>query len=161
TTYYYRVTAFNAIGESAAASANATTPDVVPLSPSGLSATAISATQISLSWTDNANNETGFKVYISTNGTTFSLFATLAANVTTSSSSALFLATTFYYRVTAFNAGGESAAASANATTQDVVPAAPSGLSATAISATQINLSWTENANNETGLKVYISTDGT
>src|SRR5262249_5750122 len=128
---------------------------------SGLSATAISATQISLSWTDNANNETGFKVYISTNGTTFSLLATLGTNVTTYSSSGLNSATTYYYRVTAFNAIGESAPASANSTIQHALPAVPSGLSTIAVSTTQINLSWTDNANNETGFKVYISTDGT
>jgi titin len=162
TAYYYRVTAFNAVGESTPSSANATTADVVPLSPSGLSATTMSASQINLTWTDNANNETGFKVYISTNGTTFSLLATIPyPNVPFYTCTGLNSATTYYYRVTAFNAVGESAPATTNATTQDVVPPSPSVLSATAISATQINLSWTDNANNESGFKVYISTDGT
>jgi hypothetical protein len=34
----------------------------VPAAPSSLTATATSSTQINLSWTDNSNNETGFKI---------------------------------------------------------------------------------------------------
>ena len=38
------------------------TPTPTPAAPSGLSATAVSSSQINLAWTDNANNETGFKI---------------------------------------------------------------------------------------------------
>ena len=37
-------------------------PANVPTAPSGLTATAVSSSQINLSWTDNSNNETGFKI---------------------------------------------------------------------------------------------------
>jgi hypothetical protein len=40
------------------------------------------------------------------------------------------------------------------------VPAAPSNLVATAISTSQINLGWTNNANNQTGFEIDRSTDG-
>ncbi len=40
-------------------------------------------------------------------------------------------------------------------------PAAPSGLSAVVGSASQINLSWTDNSNTETGFEIERSTDGT
>lgn len=40
-------------------------------------------------------------------------------------------------------------------------PAAPSNLTATAISGTQVNLAWTDNAANEAGYKIERSTDGT
>ena len=33
-----------------------------PAAPSGLSATAVSSSQINLSWTDNSSDETGFKL---------------------------------------------------------------------------------------------------
>jgi len=41
-----------------------------------------------------------------------------------------------------------------------VAPAAPSNLTAIAVSASQINLAWTDNSNGETGYKVERSTDG-
>jgi acid phosphatase type 7 len=44
-------------------------------------------------------------------------------------------------------------------TTPPVIPAAPSGLSATAASSSAINLAWTDNANNETGFDIERSTD--
>ena len=46
------------------------------------------------------------------------------------------------------------------AVTNGVPPAAPTGLMATPVSSTQINLAWTDNATNEIGYKVERSTDG-
>jgi acid phosphatase type 7 len=71
-------------------------------------ATAVSATQINLSWTDNSNNETGFKVERSSNGTTFTQISTLGVNVTTYASTGLSTSTKYYYRVGAYNSGGDS-----------------------------------------------------
>src|SRR5438874_13343388 len=63
TKYYYRVRAYNAIAISAYSSEkNATTFSNLPAAPSGLTITSITSTTVSLAWTDNANNETGFKV---------------------------------------------------------------------------------------------------
>jgi hypothetical protein len=69
----------------------------------------VSSSQINLSWTDNSNNETGFKVERSKNGKGFSQLATVGANVTTYSDTGLNRTTTYYYRVRAVNAGGNSA----------------------------------------------------
>jgi titin len=162
TTYYYRVFAFNTGGSSLATFiVSATTPDFIPAAPSALSATAISATQINLAWTDNANNETGFNIYRSTDGINFSLLTNVAANVTSYSNTGLVPATTYYYRVTASNATGESAASNmASATTLAVPPAAPSALTATAVSSNRVDLSWTDNAGNETGFLIERSPDG-
>ena len=94
------------------------TPCQTPAAPTNLVATAISSSQIALSWTDNANNETGFQIQRSTNGVNFTLIATLGANVTTYTDNGLTAATTYYYRVRAFNASGNSAASNvASATT--------------------------------------------
>ena len=45
-----------------------------------------------------------------------------------------------------------------NITVNGSAPAAPSGLQATAISPTEIQLTWTDNATNETG---FVVSDGT
>jgi pectate lyase len=142
------------------------TPPTPPAAPSGLGATAASSSQINLAWTDNAGNEDGFRIELSTNGTTFSEIATVGANVTGYASAGLAASTTYYYRVRAYNSGGNSAYTNtANATTQAGggvnPPAAPSGLGASATSSSQINLAWTDNASNEDGFRVERSTDGT
>src|SRR5262249_48659845 len=68
--------------------------------------------------------------------------------------------TQYCFTVSAYdNAGNQSAqTASSCATTLDVAPAAPSALTATAISPSQINLAWTDNSNNETSFKIERAT---
>jgi phosphodiesterase/alkaline phosphatase D-like protein len=162
TQYYYRVRATNSAGSSDYSStANTTTLDVPPIASTGLTATTVSATQINLSWTDNANNESGYLVERSTDGVNFTQVTSLGANVTTYSNTGLIPATQYYYRVRATNSAGNSGYSStATAATLDVPPAAPTGLTAATISATQINLNWADNANNESGYLVERSTDG-
>ena len=81
-----------------------------PAAPSNLSATAISKTEIDISWTDNATDETGFKIERSDrNNANFVQIATVGANVTSFSDTGLKKNTTYYYRVRATNANGDSA----------------------------------------------------
>lgn len=80
-----------------------------PAAPSGLTATTISPSQINLSWVDNANNETGFKIERKTGaGGTYSQIATAGTNVTAYPDTDLTGNTTYYYRVRAYNGGGDS-----------------------------------------------------
>ncbi|MBM3753277.1 MAG: hypothetical protein FJW38_04780 [Acidobacteria bacterium] len=53
-----------------------------PQAPSLLSAVSVSASQINLSWTDNANDETGFRIERSSSGGAFAEVAVVGANVT-------------------------------------------------------------------------------
>jgi acid phosphatase type 7 len=135
-----------------------TVAPVPPAAPASLTATTFSSSQINLSWTDNANNENGFKVEQSTDGTTFTQIAMLGSNTVSFSATGLSASTTYHYRVVSFNDAGNSAFSNtASATTSAAPPAsiaAPSGLTATAVSRTQINLSWTDNSGNETGFKI-------
>src|SRR6185369_14542267 len=63
--------------------------------------------------------------------------------------------TIYYYRVRASNGAGPSAYSNmAGTMTPATLPAAPTGLSATAISSTRIDISWTDNSSNETRFKV-------
>ena len=133
-----------------------------PAAPTSLAATAVSSSQINLTWTDNATNETGFAIERSPDGTTFAPLATVAANVTTYQNTGLTASTTYHYRVRATNGAGPSAWSNvANAQTTGTAPAAPTNLTATAVSSTQINLAWTDNASNETGFAIERSPDGT
>ena len=162
TTYYYRVRAINANGDSADSSpVSATTLGTLPAAPSGLTATAASSGEIDLSWTNNATNQTGFQIDQATSSdfTQGLTTVTVGANATTYSDTGLASGTTYYFRVRAINNVGDSAnASSASATTLGTLPAAPSGLTATAASSSEINLSWTNNATNQTGFQIDQAT---
>lgn len=163
TKYWYRVRSKNASGNSAYSNiANATTlPVTIPKAPSALAATVVSATQLNLTWTDNATDETGFELERSTNALSFTKIADLPANTTTYQNTGLAPATRYWFRVVAKNTAGKSAYSNiANATTLQVAPNAPANLTATDVSTSQINLKWTDNANNETGFQIERSADG-
>lgn len=162
TSYSYRVRAYNGIGDSDYSNpASATTqPDPTPpAAPSGLTATAVSSSQINLVWMDNSSDETGFKIERCTGAdcTSFAQIATTGANITSFSNTGLAASTSYSYRVRAYNAVGDSSytdAASAMTQAAPTVPVAPANLVATVISKSQINLSWTDNSGNETGFRI-------
>jgi RHS repeat-associated protein len=126
---------------------------VVPTAPTNLAATAVSTTQIDLSWTDTSNNEASFKIERKTgSGGSYSQIATVGTNVVTFSNTGRTAGTIYFYRVRASNASGNSAYTNeASATTlvaDTIAPSVPSGLTATAVSASQIDLSWTASSDN-------------
>jgi hypothetical protein len=84
------------------------TPTPTPQAPTNLTATAVSRSQINLAWTDNSDNETGFKVERSKNGGKFSQIAIVGANVATYPATGLSRATTYYFRVRAYNGSSNS-----------------------------------------------------
>src|SRR6185369_8688950 len=122
TTYYFALKTADEVGNISLLSnvPSRATSNTPPAAPSGLTATAVSSSQINLAWTDNANNETGFKIERKTGaGGTYAQIATVGANVTTYNNSGLAASTTYYYRVRATNSIGDSAFSNeANATTQ-------------------------------------------
>ena len=84
-------------------------PAPPPAAPSNLSATAVSQTQINLSWTDNSGVELNYIVARSgTSGGPYTDIATLAANTTSYQNTGLTANTTYYYVVRAVNATGAS-----------------------------------------------------
>ncbi|MBN1674989.1 MAG: fibronectin type III domain-containing protein [Kiritimatiellae bacterium] len=157
TTFYYKIKAYNAAGDSAeSAVASATTQQDLqpPAAPGGLTATALSATQVALQWTDNSADEEGFRIERRVSGGSWAALATVAANVPSYTDTAAQPGTAYRYQVKAYNAAGESAYSEVASVTTPAPPAAPTGLAATAASASRIALSWTDASANEDGFRL-------
>jgi YVTN family beta-propeller protein len=86
-----------------------------PRAPSSLTATKTATNTISISWTDNSDDELGFKImrkkYI---GGTYSLLATVDENTTEYTDSGLGNDANYYYKVLAYNHAGASAYSNEN-----------------------------------------------
>lgn len=63
---------------------------------------------LTLTWTDNSDNETGFGIERSTDGATFAEIAQVGTNVETYQDTSISYNTTYWYRVRAYNAAGNS-----------------------------------------------------
>ena len=84
-------------------------PNPTPAAPTGLTAAAVSTSEIGLSWTDNADNETSYVVEMRTLEGTFAAVKTLPANTTVTTIGGLTAATAYVFRVRAQNDAGPSA----------------------------------------------------
>jgi len=86
------------------------TPTPAPNDPSGLNATAVSTSQVNLTWTDNSGNEDGFRIERcqGNNCTNFVQIAEVAANTSSYPDPGLSNNTFYRYRVRAFNSAGNS-----------------------------------------------------
>jgi len=129
--------------------------DTLPVAaPSDLSATTLSSTKTELTWTDNSNNEYGFKIERSA-GQEFILIDSCGPGDGFYSDTGLVSGTIYTYRVYGFNMSDELHYSNeAETTTQDYPagpPAIPAAFSAKAISSDQIGLTWQNNADNEEG----------
>ncbi|MBI5342483.1 MAG: hypothetical protein HZB63_04075 [Deltaproteobacteria bacterium] len=162
-----------------AASNTATVTTVVPgpAAPTGLAAAILAnPARIRLTWTDASNDETAFAVWRSDNGGAFTQIATVGRSAAQSAATGgtvayvnnntatapLVPGTTYSYYVTAVNALGPSAPSN-TATVAFFLPAAPTGLTGSAVripgnnSQDRVTLQWTDNANNETGFTIQRS----
>jgi PQQ-dependent dehydrogenase (s-GDH family) len=162
TSYAFYVQAYDASGNSSnSSSANFSTlppPDTeAPSAPTGLAASAITQSSLTLNWAASTDNVavTGYDVYqngIKING----------SNVTTTSYnvSGLTVLTSYDFYVVAKDAAANISAASSivNVTTPDTqAPTAPSGLASSNLTATSLTLNWNTSTDNVavTGYDVY------
>jgi hypothetical protein len=176
-TYYYRVLAKGQVvgdvtmpgfptksadsfsNTSGAVNTFATT--TAPAAPTNLTATAQAGPRVSLTWRDNANNESGFMVercsFVSP-ATTCNNFAQIAApgpgtNTVTYIDATVTGGNSYLYRVAAFNTGGTSpfAALETGAVVIQAIPAAPTSFIVVAASANgnkdTATLNWSAAAN--------------
>lgn len=161
TVYAYRVRAIGLGGTGEYSDAvSLRTPDAPPAAPSALLAEAMSATAISISWTDASHNESGF-ILETWEADAWVTLATLDADVETYLDGGLAPETSRQYRMRAFNAGGVSAdVGPVTATTLPLPPAAPDLLAAAIDPYGWVSLTWQDNSLNETGFVVQRSAAG-
>lgn len=79
-----------------------------PNAPESLISTAVSPSQVNLSWIDASNNEASYEVERGTTLSNFTMIATLAANATSYQDLTVSANTTYHYRVRARNGAGTS-----------------------------------------------------
>ena len=86
----------------------ATVIATLPAAPGNLTATTLSDTEISLVWFDNSNNETGFRLERSADGSNWTEFAVTAGNIASLIDTGLTASTNYQYRARAYNSNGNS-----------------------------------------------------
>ncbi len=122
TDYTYLVRAYNDTGDSVSSNtAFATTPscngtELPPDAPTNLTARAIGKAKIALNWTDNSNNELGFRIYRGLDVSDLTLYATVGPNTSSYTDTQISSKTTYLYQVCAYNTEGESCSGTASAT---------------------------------------------
>lgn len=170
-TYNYVITAINSLGTASAGPVAVTTPMIPVAAPALISATPNAAgTSVALRWTDNANNETAYWVDVTpvNTGMTARTTITRTAAQGTSTGTALTAnivtvpGSLYTFTITAVNVTGTATSTSAPLTAtvnlSPVAPtAAPTGLAASLISATNVRLTWVDNASNENSYLVTIT----
>lgn len=149
-----------------ALSATRVNADALPDAPTAVTVDGQTATSLSLSW-DDASNEWGYTLSRMGPGETdYTKIATLGMDVHSFTDSGLVADAIYHYSVAAYNNVGVSTAVTTDGTTTaiPVPPVAPSGLSATDVRATAVDIIWTDNSDNEESFSVqYCKTpaDGT
>ena len=173
-TRHYRASAINSAGTGPPSKSDSATTEAAtaPDAPTGLTVTADGQTQIDLSWTapsdDGGADISGYKIEVSTNGTSWSdLVSDTDSTGTSYSHTGLTAGSTRHYRVSAINPAGSGLASNTDSATTDAAtaPDAPTGLTVTADGQTQIDLSWTAPSDDGgadiSGYKIEVSTNGT
>lgn len=79
-----------------------------PLPPTNVTATATAPTNVNLAWTDNANNEDGFRIERKLLSSSYVQIASLPANTTSYADPNVNSGTTYTYKMYSFNSAGSS-----------------------------------------------------
>jgi hypothetical protein len=134
-----------------------------PAAPSNLTATMDLPASVVLTWTDNSSNETSFIIYRTTRNSSYEEIGTTAADINTFTDTTAKSGIGYYYKVKARNSAGTSdfsneAAGFLLYIPEPEAPSTPTNLKATALSSTEVRLTWTDQASDEDGF--YVERNG-
>lgn len=160
TTYRFFVVASNAVGSSGPSNIATATTFAHLDPPLNLSAVSTGVSTIRLTWTDTANDESGWEIHQSNVGAggPFGVVAVAGAGSESHTVTGLSANTQYWFKVRAIRGnqvGGMSNVATASSTGSP--PNAPSNLTAvrdTLYPSSRINLSWTDNSSQEQGFEI-------
>ena len=155
-TYLYIIKAVNEAGKSEGVELEVTTPEdnttVIPSAPGDLNATEITSNSVTLNWSDNSDNETGFQII--RNG---ELIFLTAPNVTSYTDENLTAGETYTYEVRAVNEAGVSEPSNPiEVKTKEAIItlSAPANIAFLDITPTSVTITWEDTSDNETGFKI-------
>ncbi len=154
--YYYMVRAYVATGSLYSPYSNTASIGAGLINPpSNLYYTYISSSQVLLRWTDTSDNESGFKIEwkIGQDGE-WNTYAWVTPNTTAYTVSNLNSFTKYYFRLRAYSSTGNADSLSGDILVSTAIPAAPSEVTATSLSASQIKLTWKDNSDSEAGFRI-------
>lgn len=163
-TYYYYVTAYNTAGYNSSDKVSVAVTDTVPDAATNLLAVTDSETdptQVTFTWQDNSDNESGFQIYRRdwSGSTSYKLIATTLVNVESYVDSDVDVeGTLYFYRAVAYNNRGETVSSPDNWSVPFFLKA-PTDFMGIA-DGTDINLTWTDNSEKEDAYVIYRCTDG-
>jgi fibronectin type 3 domain-containing protein len=158
TTYYYVVTAVDP-GNLESVKSNEVSATTPPLPPTALAVTNVTASQVTLTWTDSTTaSVVSYNVYRSTTpGVYTTPLASVNAAASTYTDMSVAEGTTYYYVVTGVGPGNAESVKS-NEVFATTPPQPPTGLTATAGSPGAVTLAWTASTTNNVSYNVYRST---
>jgi fibronectin type 3 domain-containing protein len=153
--YYYKVAGVNVLGEGGL-SAYTSAATIAPSAPVGVTAAALSESQIAVSW-NTVSGASAYKLYRSENAVgTFTLLTTITSPNVNYIDASLAPVTEYFYKVSAVNGIGEGVQSDTVSAVTHIPP--PDTIHAVPASASSIAVTWSQvaGANN---YKVYRSTD--
>lgn len=136
-------------------------PAAPPIAPTNLSIANLWPRTLDLCWTDNSNNESQFRIAMSTDGVNFNNIGVNAPNDRCFRVHDLLPNRQYWFKVRAANLAGFSGyTATINVVTPDELPNSPTNLRLGDADPCSLLVRWDDNAQNENAYRVAISRDG-